>query len=101
MFGLEVVLARSVAAFRSLFHKTYENPINNPKSGRNYSTHARTQTNKQHNFVPDTGRYTWSTAEVHTRVWWRSLSEKDHLESTGIDGRVIIQRIFMKCDGEA
>jgi hypothetical protein len=26
---------------------------------------------------------------VHTRVWWKNMKERDHLEDLGIDRRII------------
>jgi hypothetical protein len=37
--------------------------------------------------------------EVHTGFWWGDLREGDHLEDPGIDGRIILKRIFKKWDG--
>jgi hypothetical protein len=34
--------------------------------------------------------------EVHTRFWWGNLKEGDHLEHPGVDGRIILIRIFKK-----
>jgi len=34
--------------------------------------------------------------EVYTGFWWVNLREKDHLEDTGIDGRIILRWIFRK-----
>ena len=31
---------------------------------------------------------------------WGSLSERDHLENTSIDGRIILKWIFKKWDGK-
>jgi hypothetical protein len=29
--------------------------------------------------------------EVHTGVWWRNLTEGDHSEDPGIDGRMVLK----------
>jgi hypothetical protein len=34
------------------------------------------------------------TGEVHTGLWWRNMRERDHLEDLGIEGRIILIRIF-------
>ena len=31
------------------------------------------------------------TREVHIRVWWGNLSEKDPLEDVGINGMIILK----------
>jgi hypothetical protein len=33
-----------------------------------------------------------------TRFWWRNLRERDHLADAGVDGRIILIRIFRKWD---
>jgi len=37
--------------------------------------------------------------EVHTGFWWENLRERDHLEDTGVGGRIILRWIFRKWDG--
>jgi len=32
------------------------------------------------------------------RVWWGNLRKRGHLGDTGIDGRIILRWIFMKCN---
>jgi hypothetical protein len=36
--------------------------------------------------------------EAYTGFWWGNLRERDHLESPGIDGRIILRWIFSKWD---
>jgi hypothetical protein len=36
---------------------------------------------------------------VYRGVWWGNLREREHLEDTGIDGRIILRWIFRKWDG--
>jgi hypothetical protein len=36
---------------------------------------------------------------VHAEFWWENLSEGDHLEDSGVDGKVILKWIFEKWDG--
>ena len=33
---------------------------------------------------------------VYTECWWGDLRGKDHLEDTGVDGRIILRWIFRK-----
>jgi hypothetical protein len=33
------------------------------------------------------------------RFWWENLREGDHLETQGVDGRIILKWIFEKWDG--
>jgi len=36
--------------------------------------------------------------EVYSGVWWGNLSEKDHLEDSGVDGSAVIRWAFRKWD---
>ena len=38
--------------------------------------------------------------EEHTVFWWGNLRERDHLEDPGVDGRIILRRIFREWDAE-
>jgi len=44
--------------------------------------------------------HVWGTGELHTGFWWETLREGDHLEGLGVDGRIILKRIFKQWDGE-
>ena len=34
--------------------------------------------------------------EMHTGFWWGNMRERDHLENSGIVGRIILKWIFSK-----
>jgi hypothetical protein len=36
---------------------------------------------------------------MYIEFWWRNLRERDHLEDTGVGGRIIFRWIFRKWDG--
>jgi len=36
--------------------------------------------------------------DLYTGFWWGYLRERDHLREPGIDGRIILRRIFRKLD---
>jgi hypothetical protein len=36
--------------------------------------------------------------EAYTGFWWKNLKESDHLGYPGVDGRIILKRIFRKLD---
>jgi hypothetical protein len=38
--------------------------------------------------------HVWARTEVHAELWWT----EDHLEDTGVDGRIILKWIFEKWD---
>jgi hypothetical protein len=33
---------------------------------------------------------------VHTGFWWGNLTERDHEEKRGVDGRIMLRRIIWK-----
>jgi len=35
---------------------------------------------------------------MYTGFWWGNLRERDHLENSGIDGRIILRWILRKWD---
>jgi hypothetical protein len=39
-----------------------------------------------------------SVARLCTVFWWENLRERDHLVDPGVDGRIILRRIFRKWD---
>jgi hypothetical protein len=36
--------------------------------------------------------------EAYTGFWWGNLRERDHLVNAGVDGSIILRRIFRKWD---
>jgi hypothetical protein len=38
---------------------------------------------------------------VHTGFWWGNLRERNQFEDVGVDGKIILNGIFKKWDGEA
>ena len=35
---------------------------------------------------------------MHTGFWWEDRKEEDHLNDPGVDGRIILKRIFKTWD---
>jgi hypothetical protein len=48
-----------------------------------------------------TWQQVWETEGAHTGFWWGDLRTRDHLQDLGVDGRIILKRIFKKWDGAA
>ena len=42
--------------------------------------------------------HVWGRGEVYTGFWCGNLSEIDHLEDPGVDGRIILRWMFKKWD---
>jgi hypothetical protein len=40
----------------------------------------------------------WGREEACTGFWWENLRERDHLADPGVDGKIILRRIFRKWD---
>jgi hypothetical protein len=45
--------------------------------------------------------HVWGRGEVHTGFWWGDPREKDRMQDLGVDGRVILKRIFKRWNEEA
>ena len=35
---------------------------------------------------------------MHTECWWKNLRKREHLEDSGVDGRIILKWILEKWD---
>jgi hypothetical protein len=46
------------------------------------------------------GAYGTCGRQLHTGFWWGDLRDRDHLGDLGMDGRIILKRIFKKWDEE-
>jgi hypothetical protein len=44
---------------------------------------------------------TYGRQEKCIKIWKGDLIKKDHLKDFGIEGKIVLQWIFKKCDGEA
>jgi hypothetical protein len=45
--------------------------------------------------------HVWGRREVHTGFWCRNRRERDHLDDSGVNGRIILKCFLKKLDGEA
>ena len=45
--------------------------------------------------------HVWGREEIHTGFWWENLNEGNHLEKSGVDGRIILKWILEKWNGGA
>jgi len=45
--------------------------------------------------------HVWGRVEMCTGFWWGNLRERDYLENSGVDGRIILRWIFRKWDVRA
>jgi len=43
-------------------------------------------------------RRVWGRGEAYKWFWWGNLKERDHLEYSGINGKIILRWIFSKWD---
>jgi hypothetical protein len=41
----------------------------------------------------------WRRGAVHTEFWWGILRDRDHLEDSGMDGRIILRSTFRRWGG--
>jgi hypothetical protein len=41
--------------------------------------------------------HNWGEAEMYTGLLWENLRERDHLENTGVDVKIILRWIFKIC----
>ena len=43
-------------------------------------------------------KHEWGSGELHTGFWLGDFKKRRHLEDLGIEGRIILQCVFKKCD---
>jgi len=44
-------------------------------------------------------QHVWGRGEVNTGFRWKNIRARDHWESPGLDGRIILKRILKNWDG--
>jgi len=42
--------------------------------------------------------HVWGRGEAYAGFWWGNLTERDHLEDLGVDGRITLRWIFRQWD---
>ena len=64
------------------------------EEGQNERGYLKTRRMRRAGHVALMGR-----GEVRTGLWWGDLRERDHFEDVGVDGRILLERIFYKYGG--
>jgi hypothetical protein len=41
-------------------------------------------------------KHVWGREEAYRGFWWENLRKRDHMVDQGVDGRIILRRIFRK-----
>jgi len=44
--------------------------------------------------------HVWGTGEERSGFLWGNLRQREHLEDTGIDGRILLKRVLKKWVGD-
>jgi len=45
--------------------------------------------------------HVWGTVDMHSGAWWGDLTERNHLEDTDVDVRIILKLISREWDADA
>jgi len=77
------------------WRKLHIEELNDLYSSLNISRVIKSRRMRRAGHVARMGR-----VEVYKEFWWGNLSERDHLEDPGVDGRIILRWIFRKWDGD-
>ena len=75
------------------WRKLHIEELNDLYSSLNISRVIKSRRMRRAGHVARMGR-----VEVYKEFWWGNLSERDHLEDPGVDGRIILRGIFRKWD---